>query len=291
MVSSAVSGFPALGKPATVRAMWLFLLACVSAPTDEFLVTDWEIEPAVITSPRVDTASFAASNGDGIGAVFAQFLPNFAEGNPAWDVPMQMLAVGMHESVSDPGACPFEVLEGDASSFRSECRSADGYVWAGGYDEREWADGEIARHAYTFDLSVTADVDDAAFSTLELAGTVALSTTDSVTHVDIDMSASLKDYFETLGQTGDPRIQAWADWQASGSLEFTETTIRVEAAANIGGSGGLPMGGDLAIDAGCSIEPSGELALGGEVAARFAGCDACADVLDGDEVASVACAP
>lgn len=277
--------------PATLAMMWYFLLACEPAPPDESPVTDWVIEPAVIGSPRVDTASFAAANGEGIGAAFAQFLPVFAEGNPAWEVPTQILAVGMDELVADPGSCPFEVREGDVSTYNSDCRSRDGYEWTGSYDERSWEDGEIARHAYTFGLTVVADVENADFTSLELQGTVVLSKLDAVSHVDVDLSASLLGYFEARGELSDPRIAAWADWQASGSVEFDDSVIRIEAMADIGSVGGLPVGGTVDIDPGCAIEPKGELDLGEEVVARFEGCDACADIAQAGEVVSAACAP
>lgn len=290
-VSFALGACHLRARSATVLRMWYFLLACEPAPIDESPVTDWEIEPAVIESPRVGAANFAVTEGEGIGAAFAQFLPVFAEGNPAWDVPTQILAVGMDELVADPGSCPFEVREGDVSTFKSDCRSRDGYEWAGSYDERNWDDGEIVRHAYTFDLTVTADVENADFTALELEGTVVLSRLDAVSHVDVDLSASLLGYFENRGDVGDPRIGAWADWQASGSVEFDDSVIRIEALADIGGSGGLPMGGTVDVDPGCVIEPTGELGLGGDVVARFEACDACADVLEGGKTASLACAP
>ena len=274
--------------------MWFLLLGCDPAESDDPAVTGWQIEPAVIESPLVSGASFAAADGDAIGLTFGQFLPGFAEGNPAWDVPTSILTIAMDDLVADAGSCPYEVRDGDTSTFSSDCRSRDGYEWVGAIEDREWDDGEIARHAYAFDVAVTGDVADAQFSTLSLAGTVVLSTLDGVVHTDVDLSASIVGYFEERGETDDAVIAAMADWQASGSVESTDSAILVEAAANVGGGGSVPMSGALAVDGGCPIEPTGELDLSGGVLATFDGangCDACAEVESGGEAISQACAP
>ena len=274
--------------------MLSFLLACDALVQDEPTVSDWAIAPANIDSPRVSGSGFSPEDGAAIGGALAHFLPGFAEGNPAWEVPAAMVAIAMDDLVADPGSCPFEVREGDGSTFHSDCRSRDGYVWVGSYQEREWDDGEISRHAFTFDLTVTADVDEARFSSLTLDGTVVLGEFEGIAHVDVDLVASLTGYFEARGEGSDPRLDAWANWQASGSVEFSEALVRVEAAADIGGSGGVPMAGVLDLDRACPIEPVGELSLGGGIVAQFAGadaCDACAEVVEGDQVVSQACAP
>jgi hypothetical protein len=184
--------------------------------------------------------------------------------------------------------------EGERSTYQSDCRSRDGYEWSGSVEYREWEEGGLARETYNFDISVAADVEDPAFTALSIAGSVARAVVDEVEHVDVDLELALVGYFESQGESNDPRLAAWADWRASGSIEVENATIRSQVHANVAGSGAVPIVGKLSIDAGCSIEPEGDLSLDDTTAARFQGadaCDACAEITQDETMVSEACAP
>ena len=255
---------------------------------------DWALEPTDVGEPHVDGQSFDPADGSRLGAAFPQLMPGWDDSFPAYDVPLAIWAIALHDLVAEEGVCPNEVLDGGGRMYRSNCRSKWGYEWTGDVSVDEWEAEGVAHARYDFSVQVDADVAEPRFDHLSLEGSLERAQLGDVTHVDVNVAAELLGYFEARQLPDDPRIQAWATWGASGSLEVEGSDLRVDAHADIGGSGAFPLlGAALTASSACPVEPAGEATMGDAATARFdgaEGCDACASVVT-DAGETEACAP
>lgn len=264
----------------------LWLLACAQPDGSDH---DWAVSPVDLGAPVVEVGEFDPGDGEALGAAFAELLPGLGDGHPTWDVPQALWALAMDDLVADEGSCPAKELQGDATVFRGDCRSRDGYAWTGNVTVTSEGDEE----RYDFEVDVVADVDDAAFDRLGLHGSAVRVRRDDVEHVDSNLSAELVGYFERRGESNNPRVTTWANWAASGSVEVDGSALRVALAGRAGASGDFGLDGTLTLDEGCPTEPTGTAALGAGAVATFEGveaCDACATV-SGEDGEVLACAP
>ncbi len=267
--------------------MWWFLACTAGDGAGDDL--DWAVQPADLGAPVVDGNDFDPADGDALGAAFAELVPGLGEGFPTWEVPLAAWAMAMDDLVADDGSCPARALDGGASVFTGDCRSRDGFEWAGSVTVTETG----GQSRYDFDLEVVADVEDPAFERVALHGSILRVQGDEADHVDSNVEVAVEGYFEARSEPTDPRVVTWANWASSGSVEVEGTALRLGLAGRAGGSGDFELDGELQLDGGCPTEPTGEATMGSVAVASFEGvaaCDACATVVaEGTEV--LACAP
>ncbi len=271
--------------------MLLFaLLGCDPLAAD----VAWRVAPVDLGEPLAASTGFDPADGDALGAAFPELMPGWGGTMPTVDVPLAIWEIALHHLVAQEGVCPFRTLDGANTTYQSGCRSKHGYDWDGTVTIEAWEeDGrEVERH--DFDIQVVADVESPRFDRLLLKGSVLHAEGGGVDHADVNLQAELLGYFEARQLPDDPRIVSWSDWQASGSVEHDDDAMRIDLAADVGGSGGFSLfGGDLVVDEACPVEPSGTAQMSEGVTASFegpAGCDACANIESGDGSVQ-ACAP
>lgn len=273
--------------------MWLVLFAGCDLFAEPAAV-DWQITPGNLGEARVAGSGFSTTDGEGLGAAFPQLMPGWGDGFPAWDVPNAIWEIAQHELVADEGACPYVELDGADQTFRSDCRSKDGYEWEGTVGQKDWEEAGVEYTRLDFDLTVTADVDGARFDSLSLHGAIQRGTTESEEHVDVNLEAELLGYYEARQQPDDARIPTWAAWGASGSAEAGDGALGIDLAADVGGTKGFRLtGAALTTSSSCPVEPGGTAELAEGVSAEFQGadgCDACATIVTADGETE-ACAP
>jgi hypothetical protein len=269
--------------------MLLVLFACAEDPASA--APAFVVEPADLGEPRTDGTGFDPADGDALGIAFAYALPVFGD-NPAWDVPASARALLEPDTISDPGSCPREEVDGDARTWIGDCRSSQGYEFRGTATERSWTEDGVDRHRWEGDIEVVGDREDPAFTRVALAGVYeqAVPVEGTVTqHLDVNLHMEVEGYWETR-RPGDAVAAAWSDWTVSGSLEQRDTFWVSLVAADVGGSGGFRFDSPaLDADASCPVEVVGQGALSADVAAVLEGvasCDACANLGD-----TLACRP
>jgi hypothetical protein len=187
----------------------------------------------------------------------------------------------MGDNVGDEGTCPYLTSSGTAQTWRSDCRSQDGYDWDGIYTVDEVAQGSWTEFDYTFGLIVASDVEGRAFDFIELNGRMFYVDGDdepmvrsSQSNVTIEVGGYWSRGFE------DELEQAWSKLGINGRWEnqiinnVDITTI--DATVDLGELGGFTATGTLTDD-GCMSEPLGVLTLVGAQTAvlTFHGNDAC----------------
>lgn len=269
----------------------ILLFAC---DLGDATAVDWAIEPADVGEPLVEGEGFDPADGARLGAAFPQLMPGWDDSFPAYDVPLAIWAIALHDLVAEEGVCPNEVLDGGGREYRSNCRSKSGYEWTGDVTVDEWEEGGVEHARFDFLVQVDADVDSPRFDHLSLEGSMERAESSAATHVDVNIAAELLGYFESRQLPDDPRVDAWAAWSASGSVEVEGDDLRVDVRADIGGSGAFPLlGAALSASGACPVEPAGEATMGDTASARFDGadaCDACAAIVT-ESGETAACAP
>jgi hypothetical protein len=282
-----------------------FLAACTGAPAPDPLADlSFALASADLGAPVTDSVGFDPTAGDALGLVLDAVLPVFradAGADPAWDTPMDVWALLRDDRVQDPGVCPFERIDDGTSVFEGGCRSSNGYTFEGDVAERQWDEDGVSRYRLDADVEVLGDADSVLFDRVSLHGAIARAVPDDGAvdaHLDVNLVLAVEGYWERRGADPEaPEVRAWRAWTVSGTLENVDDTWIAGLAADIDGSGGVPLAAASLVRAStCPIEAEGEASLGEGVAAVFEGaggatpCDACARVTS-DAGETSACAP
>lgn len=288
---------PAMRRPRPLACLSLALAAACAGDDDTggIGVVAFAVPPADVGAPLTDGRAFDAGASDALGLALAQTLPVFGGGELAWETPLEAWTLLLSDLVQDEGTCPYREYDGDRTVYVADCRSSDGYEWQGELGWREWSDAVGARQRLEADIEVVADVDEPRFDRLALAGAMERVTPDDgpAVHIDVNVRLEAAGYWERRAPS-DPRVEAWASWVVSGSLEQdADGAWRIDLAAEVGDGGFHLSAPALLPDDGCPIEVRGDAALGEGAVAAFEGsssCDACARIDAGDDAVE-ACAP
>ena len=275
--------------------MLFLLLACKNpetVPPPDFLVAPVDLGTPLTTGTGLDPSATAE-----LGLALWASLPIFGE-NPAFDMPADVEALWHPEVVQDEGICPYSEVLQDGTLFRSDCRSTDGYDFAGSLERRAWSASDGDYLSLDADFEVVGDVEGADFGRILLRGGWAQVQPDRgevIQHLDVNLHMEVEGYWE-LQKPTDPRLEAWKDWTLSGSLEqHKDGTWLVDLAVDIGGAGGFVARSSALKEAeGCPVELQGDLWLSPELKLSLGGlssCDRCVDVVQGEAVTGQACAP
>ena len=275
--------------------MLLLLLACKdpeTVPPPDFLIAPVDLGAPLTAGTGLDPSATAE-----LGMALWAALPIFGE-NPAFDMPADVEALWHPEVVQDEGICPYSEVLQDGTLFRSDCRSTDGYDFAGSLERRAWSASDGDYLSLDADFEVVGDVEGADFGRILLRGGWAQVQPDRgevIQHLDVNLHMEVEGYWE-LQKPTDPRLEAWKDWTLSGSLEqHKDGTGLVDLAVDIGGAGGFVARSSALKEAeGCPVELQGDLWLSPELKLSLGGlssCDRCVDVVQGEAVTGQACAP
>ena len=115
--------------------MLLTLLACTT-PEGGAHGISFALPVADLGEPIAASTGFDPSDGDAVGMSIDQALTVFGEDEPAWNTPMTLWELVSRDTVSDPGVCPFDRVEGDESIHEGGCRTSDGYELDGDVHEQ-----------------------------------------------------------------------------------------------------------------------------------------------------------
>lgn len=281
--------------------MWWLWLACKPDPA---------VDPFIVDRPALG-AALAEGLGYDLGTpqaawFAAQHAATGLDGRwpfPGSNIPLLLwedLLAG--QNVADVGTCPYSVLEGDATVWKTGCRSQDGYDWSGEVrtqavptDRGEW-------EVWEFELEVASDVEGRSFDRVALEGSFWYLDGDDqplARFVEANWAAEVEGWWANSFE--DELEQAWHHLALTGAWQITVeggvNTTTARAAADLGDYGGFTLStDDLAEATGCPGEPEGELALSGlqEAVLRFEGaarCDGCAVFLLDGERQGNACRP
>ena len=279
-----------MGMPWTL-ALWI---AC-SAETEP--QENWLVEAAELGAPVANGTGYEFETPQSAWLAAEHVVPGLTWSWPPSNIPLFLWEdVLMGENVSDEGSCPYMTASGGSLTWRTDCRSQDGYDWEGEYTVGETQDEDWLLFDYAFDLSVSSEVDDRVFDHLKLDG--------SMFYVDGDDSPMVRSsqsnlVIQAAGYWSrgfeDQLEQAWSRLAVSGRWEGQvvegQQVIQLDASVDLGDLGGFQATGNLSEDD-CVLEPAGELTLIGqqEVTLVFHGsnaCDGCAELtVDGERQAN-----
>jgi len=275
-------------------------LGCKGEPEDK-APAEWLVDEVDLGQPLAQGEGYVFENGADAWFAAAQFTPRLDWDLPASDVPLYLWDLVQGLNIADEHGCPYTVAEGKSTTWRSDCRSQNGYQWTGEVT-RSWGEtgAGLAWTRWDMDLEVLGDVDDPSFDRVTLQGSVRNlegQGGELVRAVQVNMRAGIDGYWERRS-VGDEREAAWADWVVTGRFEQLQGDVyRFEGAADLGELGGLGFHANpLTLQEGCVGEPAGTLELNANQAVElyFEGlddCDRCASYAVDGEFAGQACAP
>ncbi|MCB9758252.1 MAG: hypothetical protein H6739_00290 [Alphaproteobacteria bacterium] len=273
----------------------LMALACTGEDPDDttlFLLPERGTGTALATGSGMDlstpqAAFFAAGH-------VAQEI-DARWGFPATQIPLLLWEdVLLGENIADPGSCPYSVADGPETTWRTGCRSQDGYTWAGEVSKTTWEEDETGDWLhYTFDIDVSSDNEGRAFDRIAMSGEFYYLNGDSeplARYAEANLRVEAEGYWAHNFE--DALEDAWSDLALTGRWqtldEDGDAVHAFEAAADLGAYGGFAASTGELVDSGsCVAEPEGSIALEGDQSARldFEGrdrCDGCAEFyLDG----------
>jgi hypothetical protein len=264
--------------------------------TDGWVVPSQDLGPPRTGSPDADLTDRSA-----LWFVAAHFLPGIDWDDPTVDVPLYVFdTIAMDPGVADSGSCPYEQLDGSQTTWRSDCRSTQGYEWVGSLVRDRWEADGLEYTRWDSDIQIVADVEGPEFERLSLQGAMVYVRGDgqSLDHaVQANVEVSLQGYWNRTS-AGDPREAAWQSWSWTGRDEQRpDGTHRVEGTAQLAGFGTVGLSSaELTVSDACGNSPTGVVELNGAQSVQmvFHGetdCRQCADVSDADGASSEVCAP
>ncbi|HCH65964.1 MAG: hypothetical protein CL927_18485 [Deltaproteobacteria bacterium] len=249
--------------------------------------------------PRTETPSADLSDPSPLWFVAAHFLPGIDWDDPSIDIPLFLFdSVAMDPGVANPGSCPYEQLDANQTTWRSDCRSTQGYEWQGSLVQTRWTEGELEYTRWDSDLAIVPDIDDPEFDRLSIEGAMVYvrggdGELERATQANVEVS--LEGFWER-SSLSDPREQAWARWAWTGRDELRSDGLhRIDGTAYLEGVGSVSVTtSDLEESAACPASPTGSVAVEGQqtVTLRFHGatdCRSCADA-SADGTSSEVCA-
>jgi len=279
----------------------LLAIACAgdkdsgTTTSGDWLMSDQELGAAATSSPDADL-----SDPTPLWFVSQHFLPGIEWDDPTVDIPLYVFeTIAMDNGVADSGSCPYEQIDGTTTTWRSDCRSTQGYNWTGRMVRERWEEGAITYTRWDSDLEIEGDVDDPEFDRLSLQGSWVYASGDNtelVTGIQANLALSLQGYW-ARADIDDPREVSWADWAWRGREELvTSGTRRLEGTGRLGGFGtGTFETRSLRVSDDCDRSPTGDVAVTGQqsVTLRFHGetdCRQCADLVGGEAGETEVCA-
>ncbi len=282
----------------------ILLLAACGGPAPDTGGGDGWIVPEVDLGDPVATGSgYVIANGSDAWFAAEQVVPGMDWSYPGSDLPLFLWDLVQGENIADSGSCPYVTADASTgeTTWHSNCRSQEGYVWTGTVTRtRPTADEpEPDWTRWDFDLEVVNEGDDRpTFDTLVLRGGWRYVDGDDERlrrAVQVNIVAGVDGYWER-NHVGDPREEAWHDLALTARYEeAADGTHRFEGAADLGELGGFTFrSDDLVVDESCVGEPDGrvEIDTSSEAIIAFQGeaaCDLCAKLVIDDAYAGQAC--
>ena len=147
-------------------------LALLAACTDgEDTEASWLVEAVDLGAPVATGTGYVFDTPQAAWTAAEHVVPDLRWTWPATNVPLFLWTeLLMGDNVSDPGTCPYLTADGSAETWRTDCRSQDGYDWDGTYTLDETEQGSWTVFDYDFALDVASDVENRAFDRVALAG-------------------------------------------------------------------------------------------------------------------------
>lgn len=269
--------------------MLLLLAACTNGTEDQderFLIATRDAGNPIAQGSGFDPSDPAE-------ALFAaqHLVPDLYFGNsPSSEIALEMWDHLQGDNIADTGICPYLVADGPEEIFKTDCRSQEGYDWAGEVRYVEWEEeGQDWKH-WTFDVDVSTDLEDKSFERLALTGEIFYASANEdiglISHTQSNVRIDAEGYWANKLVNGDNLELAWQGLAMTGVWETQETDegrIFVHTGlADLGEFGGFTFDTEgLDEQSDCVGEPKGTLTLNGDVAGtlRFEGgarCDGCA---------------
>ncbi len=270
------------------------LLACSGETTDPIA---WTVDAVDLGDPVAAGTGYDFDSPQAAWLAAEHVVPGLTWTWPASNVPLFLWdEVLMGENVADEGTCPYLTASGAAETWRSDCRSQDGYDWDGDYTVEEAEEGSWTRFSYDLALQVDSDVEGRAFDHIALTGPMVYVDGDDEPLVRSSQSNLL---VEAAGYWSrgfeDTYEAAWSQLAISGRWEGLTAhgaeTVTLEATVDLGEWQGFAATGELTLHD-CLLEPAGEITLVGAQTAVLAfqgddGCDGCAELtVDGERQAN-----
>jgi hypothetical protein len=268
-------------------------LACSGRDGDSGSDGEGWLGPAVdLGSDMATGAGFEFSNGSHAWLAAEHIVPDVYLTMPPADIPELLWDMVQAANIADEGSCPYVTASGATVTWKSDCRSQDGYEWTGELSETQWEDESGRWKQWTMSIEVIADVENPSFSRMTLEGDFVDLTADSIEGLERAVHANLRagvdGYWEQQSVASD-REAAWADYVISGRWERgSDGRSKMAGSLDLGEYGGLRFESEAMLHQdSCTGEPKGTLALTSSQTATldFEGaddCDRCASFsLDG----------
>jgi hypothetical protein len=254
-------------RPKALPMVLTCLVACGSKTPDGGAGVDWVVGNVDLGPDRVGPPDAAFESGGELWETLEIGAPQFGTDDPAADLPLGMWELLQGEQISDMGSCPYRDVAGSRESYRSDCRSRDGYEWRGGLEINRYQEGEIRLARYDFDLEVVADIEDPSFDSLRITGSFVYASEEGEGFqrgLQANLEMQLVGFWSRQSAI-DPREVAWSDLAWNGRYEEqTPEELQLEMAVRSGGSGSArivahPLIGrpDCSLAAGGRIEVEG----------------------------------
>ncbi len=295
---------PTRFPPALLLSMTIATAGCSGKDTDSAAPSSdgWVVPKQDLGAPRTGAPSAELTDPSALWFVSAHFLPGIDWDDPTVDVPLYVFeTIAMDPGVADSGSCPYEQLDGSQTTWRSDCRSTQGYEWVGSLVRDRWTSDGLEYTRWDSDIQIVADVDRPEFDRLSLRGAMVYVRGDGHTldhAVQANIEVSLEGYWRRTS-ADDPREAAWQGWAWTGRDEQRpDGSHRVEGTAQLAGFGTVGFrSAALSVSDACSTSPTGAVEVEGaqSVEMVFHGetdCRQCADVSGAaDGASSEVCAP
>ncbi len=251
----------------------------------------WIVDEVDLGTAKASGEGFEIGNGTELWFAAEQFVPELAHTYPASSIPLfAWEEVALGQNIADVGSCPFTYIEDGAQIWDSDCRSQEGYEWAGEVAVSEWEDDTGRWTRWDMDLEIIGDVEDPSFDRMVLDGSFVFVAGDPevlTRAVQSNIRVGLDGWFERHS-VADGREEAWQDWVLTGRYEETPDGHHFAGDVDLGNLGGLHFESDgLVKTSACPVEPRGEVHIEADddVVIEFDGdssCNRCGDmVVDG----------
>ena len=246
--------------------------------------------PGVEGAPSLDLADQQA-----VWLATEHLVPGFEWGSPSIQIPDEIWTLVTGPAIADEGSCPYRILEGFTTTWRSECRSNEGYEWRGSLSEEDAPadDGsDVVRR--TYDIEVWATTDDRDFDRAEIRGTVIDIQPDGgdlLQHLEVDIRVSLEGWWSLRNDPDHEEV--WADLRWKGWAEAfahgEDIRWAIDMDVQVGPHGVMRFGSEsLVRGSRCDDEPDGtaEVLASASTEFGFEGsrtCDRCVEYTAGGE--------